>query len=119
MKTALTILCLLVALQHIYFLILEMFLWTKPMGRKIFHNTEEMAKKTAALAANQGLYNGFLAAGLLWSLWADDSIALQLKAFFLSCVLIAGIFGGFSVSKRIIIIQALPALLGLIFLCFL
>ena len=105
------------ALEHIYFMILEMFLWTTPRGYKSFGLTAEFAKSTATLAANQGLYNGFLAAGLIWSLvHSGESTALGLKMFFLSCVAIAGIYGGKTVSKKIFYIQAVPALLGLIFL---
>jgi putative membrane protein len=101
-----------VALLHIYFLVLEMFLWEKPAGRKSFHTTAEFAAQSKTLAANQGLYNGFLAAGLIWGLFADDSV----KVFFLSCVIIAGLFGAFTVSKRIFYIQALPALIALVLL---
>jgi putative membrane protein len=101
-----------VALLHTYFLILEMFLWDKPMGLSVFRNTAEFAAQSKTLAANQGLYNGFLAAGLIWSLFAGDPV----KIFFLSCVIIAGIFGAFTVSKRIFYIQALPALIGLVLL---
>jgi putative membrane protein len=98
-----------VALLHIGFLYLEMFLWDKPAGRRVFHTTEAFAKESKALAANQGLYNGFLAAGLIWGLFAGDEV----KTFFLICVMIAGIFGAFTVSKRILFIQALPALFAL------
>lgn len=101
-----------VALLHIGFLTIEMFLWDKPAGRNIFHTTAEFAAQSKTLAANQGLYNGFLAAGLIWGLFADDSV----KIFFLSCIVIAGIFGAFTVSKRIFYIQALPALIGLVIL---
>lgn len=108
-------LVILVALLHVWFLILEMFLWKKPLGLKIFRLNREFAQQSAALAANQGLYNGFLSAGLLWSILSDDpSQALHLKFFFLSCVVIAGVFGGISVSYRIFFIQALPALLALV-----
>lgn len=100
------------ALLHIGFLTVEMFLWDKPTGRNIFHTTAEFAAQSKTLAANQGLYNGFLAAGLIWGLFADDSV----KIFFLSCVIIAGIFGAFTVSTRIFYIQALPALIGLVLL---
>lgn len=103
----------LVALLHAYFLILEMFLWEKPAGRKAFHTTEEFAAQSKTLAANQGLYNGFLAAGLLWGLLAGNN---EVKIFFLSCVIIAGIFGAFTVSRRIFYIQALPALIALVLL---
>ena len=101
-----------VAILHIDFLILEMFLWEKPVGRKTFRTTSEFAAQSRTLAANQGLYNGFLAAGLIWGLFAGDAV----KIFFLSCVIIAGIFGAFTVSKRIFYIQALPALIGLVIL---
>jgi putative membrane protein len=101
-----------VALLHTGFLIIEMFLWDKPTGRSIFRTTTEFATQSKTLAANQGLYNGFLAAGLIWGLFAGDSV----KIFFLSCVIIAGIFGAFTVSKRIFYIQALPALVGLVLL---
>jgi putative membrane protein len=101
-----------VAILHIYFLVLEMFLWEKPAGRKSFRTTAEFAAQSKTLAANQGLYNGFLAAGLIWGLFAGDAV----KIFFLSCVIVAGIFGAFTVSKRIFYIQALPALIGLVLL---
>ena len=105
------LLVLIVALLHIGFLTLEMFFWNHPIGRKRFGMTPEFAKESATLAANQGLYNGFLAAGLLWGL-AINSTAI--KIFFLLCVLIAGIFGGFTARRTILYIQALPALLALI-----
>ena len=101
-----------VALLHGYFLILEMFLWEKPQGRKSFRTTAEFAAQSKTLAANQGLYNGFLSAGLIWGIFADDAV----KIFFLSCVIIAGLFGTYTVSKRIFYIQALPALIGLVLL---
>ncbi len=100
----------LIAFQHIGFLLLEMFLWEKPVGLKVFRMTPEMAKVTATLAANQGLYNGFLAAGLVWSLFANPGeFAHSLKLFFLTCVLVAGLYGWYSVSRNILFIQALPA----------
>jgi len=102
-----------VALLHVGFLILEMFLWTKPFGRKTFGMTEEYAQASASLAANQGLYNGFLAAGLVWGLLTGD---FATKAFFLICVLIAGVYGGFTAKRSILYLQALPGLLGLILL---
>lgn len=102
----------LVAVLHGYFLILEMFLWEKPAGRKSFRTTAEFAAQSKTLAANQGLYNGFLAAGLIWGIFAGDAV----KIFFLSCVIIAGLFGAFTVSKRIFYIQAVPAILGLVLL---
>lgn len=117
MELLINVLCIIVALEHFYFLILEMFLWTKPFGRKVFHNTEDYSRSTKVLAANQGLYNGFLAAGLIWSFFISDvSFATDVKIFFLSCVLIAGIYGGYSVSKRLFIIQGIPAGLTLILL---
>ena len=103
----------LVALLHILFLILEMFLWTKPMGRRVFGLSADMAKSTAALAANQGLYNGFLAAGLIWGVTMGVA-GLHIKVFFLVCVIIAGIFGGFTAKKSILWIQALPGIIALV-----
>ncbi|EXF57759.1 hypothetical protein J502_1080 [Acinetobacter sp. 1294596] len=108
------ILVVLIALLHLYILVLEMFLWDKPSGLKAFGNTLEKARLTKVMAQNQGLYNGFLAAGLLWSLYAPESYALALANFFLGCVLVAGIYGGLTASKKIIYIQALPALVALI-----
>ena len=105
---------LFVAVLHLYFLYLEMFLWQKPIGLKIFRNDAEFAKKSSVLAANQGLYNGFLAAGLIWSVISQGSMNVELKIFFLTCVLIAGVFGGITVSKKIFFIQALPALVALV-----
>lgn len=112
MNIAVNIITGIVALLHIYFLTIEMFLWEKPAGRNVFHTTAEFATQSKTLAANQGLYNGFLAAGLIWGLFAGDPV----KIFFLSCVIIAGIFGAFTVSKRIFYIQALPALIALVIL---
>jgi putative membrane protein len=107
----------LVAALHIYFLILEMFLWTKPLGLKTFRNSPEKAQDSAVLAANQGLYNGFLAAGLVWGLvQAVPSFAFQIKVFFLLCVLGAGVYGAATVSRRILYVQAAPAALALILL---
>jgi putative membrane protein len=106
------ILIAIVALLHLYFLYLEMFLWDKPRGLKTFRMTEEVAKQSKSLAMNQGLYNGFLAAGLIWGLFAGDAV----KIFFLSCVIIAGIFGAYTVSRRIFYIQAAPAILALVLL---
>ena len=107
----------LVILLHIYFLVLEMFLWDKPLGRKAFGLTQEFATQSKAMAANQGLYNGFLAAGLIWGLSLGES-GRAIIIFFLSCVIVAGIFGGLTVSKKIIVIQALPALIALILTVF-
>ncbi len=106
----------LVALMHIYFLVLEMFFWTKPLGLKTFRQSLEKAKGSAALAANQGLYNGFLAAGLLWGLFHPNLVfSFQIKIFFLICVVLAGIYGGYSVNRRIVFVQALPAAIAAIF----
>jgi len=104
---------LIVALLHVGFLVLEMFFWDHPFGRKRFGMTPEYSRASASLAANQGLYNGFLAAGLIWGLLSGE---FSIKLFFLICVLIAGIFGGFTARRSILYIQALPALLGLILL---
>ncbi len=107
----------LIAIQHIWFLILEMFLWTKPIGQRIFGLPQQLMQDSASLAANQGLYNGFLAAGLIWSLLhKNKTFSIQLQLFFLICILIAGVFGGFSASKKILFIQALPALVTLVIL---
>lgn len=103
----------LVALAHIGFLVLEMYLWEKPLGLKIFRHTAEQAATTRVLAANQGLYNGFLAAGLFWGL-IPSVHANDVKIFFLCCVIIAGVYGGISVSRRIMAVQAAPAVLGLL-----
>lgn len=100
----------LVALAHIGFLVLEMFYWDHDIGRRIFNMTAEVSRSSAVLAANQGLYNGFLAAGLIWALWSDRT---DLKVFFLGCVLIAGVFGGLTAKTTILYTQALPALIGL------
>jgi putative membrane protein len=95
-----------VALSHFAFLVLEMFFWDHPVGRRIFGMTPEVSASSAVLAANQGLYNGFLAAGLLWALWADRR---ELKLFFLGCVVVAGLFGGMTAKPSILLTQALPA----------
>jgi putative membrane protein len=107
----------LVAALHLYFLVLEMFLWTKPLGLKTFGNSPEKAADSAVLAANQGLYNGFLASGLAWGLVQSvPAFAFQIKAFFLLCVIVAGIYGAATVSRRILFVQALPAALALFLL---
>lgn len=104
----------LVAVLHLYFLTLEMFLWQKPIGLKTFGNTPEKAATMAVLAGNQGLYNGFLSAGLVWGMvHADAGFGVQLVRFFLGCVVVAGVYGAATVSKRIFFVQALPALIGL------
>jgi putative membrane protein len=110
------ILIALIALEHLYFLVLEMFLWTKPRTRAAFGMSAEAAEQSKVLAANQGLYNGFLAAGLIWSLLAPPAIAIPLATFFLLCVLVAGLYGGATANKRIWLIQALPAAVALIVL---
>jgi len=102
----------LVAVLHVWFLVLEMFLWDKPAGRRAFGTTAEFAAQSKVLAANQGLYNGFLSAGLLWSLWLGAD-GLAVARFFLGCVLVAGIYGGLTASRRILLFQAVPAALGL------
>ncbi|EPG42614.1 MULTISPECIES: DUF1304 domain-containing protein [Acinetobacter] len=104
----------LLGVLHVYILVLEMFLWDKPYGLKAFGNSLEKAQLTKVLAQNQGLYNGFLAAGLFWALLAPADYATAIANFFLGCVLIAGIYGGLTASKKIIYIQAIPALLALI-----
>ncbi|MFZ2154656.1 MAG: DUF1304 domain-containing protein [Bradyrhizobium sp.] len=107
----------LVAVLHVYFLVLEMFLWTKPLGLKTFRNTPEKANDSAVLAANQGLYNGFLAAGLVWGLiQSTPAFAFQTKVFFLLCVIVAGVYGAATVSRRILYVQAAPAAVALILL---
>ena len=109
----------LVALLHVYFLVLEMFLWDKPAGLKAFGQTLEAATASKVLAANQGLYNGFLAAGLVWALlYPDPAIGHQIAVFFLFCVIIASIYGAYSVNRRILMIQGLPALLALLSIFF-
>lgn len=106
-----------VAALHVYFLILEMFLWTRPLGLKTFRNSIERATESAVLAANQGLYNGFLAAGLVWGLLhPDPAFAFQVKLFFLLCVIVAGAYGAATVSRRILAVQAAPAALALLLL---
>ena len=103
----------LVALEHLYILYLEMFAWTTPRVRRIFGTTPAFAEESRVLAANQGLYNGFLAAGLLWSLvHPDEAFATQLQLFFLLCVIIAAIYGGMTAGRRILIVQGGPALLA-------
>lgn len=102
----------LIALLHVYILILEMFLWEKPAGLRAFRNTPEKAAITKVLAANQGLYNGFLAAGLFWGLWLGDA-GTGIKVFFLVCIAIAGIYGAATAARKILYIQTIPALIGL------
>jgi putative membrane protein len=111
MKIVSNILIGLVALSHVGFLILEMFFWDHPVGRRVFGMTPEVSASSARLAANQGLYNGFLAAGLVWALWTDSR---ELKFFFLGCVILAGVFGGLTAKTSILFTQALPAALALV-----
>lgn len=113
MKTVADILIGLIALEHIWILILEMFLWTHRIGLKAFGQTREAAESSKALAANQGLYNGFLAAGLAWGVLGDE---WQVKLFFVLCVLIAGVYGGMTAKRSILVVQALPALVALLLL---
>jgi putative membrane protein len=103
-----------VALQHLLFLYLEAFLWTKPQGRKIFNTTAEEAEISAALAKNQGVYNGFLAAGLVWGIVTNPAAGYQIKLVFLICVLVAALAGGLTVSKRILLVQGAPAAIALV-----
>lgn len=115
LQAALKIVALLVALEHTWFLVLEMFLWTKPLGRKTFGNSAEFAEQSKVLAANQGLYNGFLVAGLLWGvLHPSADVGLQLMTFFLTLVVVAGVYGGVTVSRRILVLQGAPAAVGLV-----
>ena len=110
MKTAANILVAVVALAHVGFLLLEMFFWNHPVGRKIFAMTPEVSASSAALAANQGLYNGFLAAGLLWGLFSGRP---DIQIFFLACVIVAGLYGAFSAKFTILFVQALPGFIAL------
>jgi len=101
----------LVALLHLYFLVLEMFLWTRPLGLKVFGQSREKAEQSKVLAANQGLYNGFLAAGLVYGLATGSR---EFCLFFLACVVVAGVYGAATVSRKILFVQALPALLAIV-----
>jgi len=112
MTTAANIAIGFVALLHAYFLVLEMFLWTKPYGMRTFKLTPEFAMATRGLAANQGLYNGFLVAGLLWGLAQGDA-GIHVKVFFLACVIVAGLFGGATVNRNIMFVQAVPGIIAL------
>jgi putative membrane protein len=115
MTVAANVVIALVALLHLYFLVLEMFLWDKPAGLRAFGHSAEAAAASKVLAANQGLYNGFLAAGLVWGL-SLGAAGTSIKAFFLLCVLIAGLYGALTASRKILYVQALPALVALILL---
>ncbi len=108
-----SVLIVLVALLHVYFMYLEMVAWNQPLGRKVFKLTPEFAAASKALAANQGLYNGFLVAGLVWGLMLGEA-GFSVKVFFLACVVIAGIFGAATVSRRILYVQAVPAAFALL-----
>lgn len=112
MNTAASVMIAVVALLHLYFLVLEMFLWDTPFGRRVFKSTPEFAAASRALAANQGLYNGFLAAGLAWGLALGEA-GLQVKVFFLACVIVAGVFGAATANRTILFIQAVPGILAL------
>jgi len=115
MRLIAELLVALVALLHVYILVLEMFLWDTPYGRRVFRLTPESAAATKVLAANQGLYNGFLAAGLIWGLYLG-SAGQPVQVFFLLCVAAAGVFGGLTANRRILLVQALPAVLALVVL---
>ncbi len=112
MTTAALVAVALVALLHLYFLVLEMFLWTTPYGRRTFGLTPERAAMTRSLAANQGLYNGFLAAGLVWGL-CPGVTGWPVAIFFLGCVIVAGVFGAFTASRKILWVQAVPGAIAL------
>lgn len=117
MRIAAGVLILVVAALHVYFLVLEMFLWRTPFGRRTFRTTAEAAESSAVLAANQGLYNGFLAAGLLWAvIWFGVPGGRAVLTFFLACVIVAGVYGAATVSRRILLVQAVPAAAALVLL---
>ncbi|MGW3584112.1 DUF1304 domain-containing protein [Streptomyces rubiginosohelvolus] len=113
MQVAAQVLVALVAAIHVYFLILEMSLWDTERGRKAFGTTAAFSRESATLAANQGLYNGFMAAGLIWSLFASDPVRHQIQIFFLLCLIVAGVYGAVTVSRKILFVQAGPAALAL------
>jgi putative membrane protein len=117
MKKVANVLIAIVAIEHLLFLVLEMFLWTSPTGMRVFGTTPDFAAQSAVLAANQGLYNGFLAAGLIWSLLRKDN-ADSIKIFFLACVVIAGVFGGLTAKASILFVQGMPALAALLLVIF-
>lgn len=108
---------ILVAALHLYFMVLEMFFWTKPLGRRAFGLTAEFAQASKTLAANQGLYNGFLAAGMIWGLYAGPIEGYPVKVFFLGCVIVAGIFGAATANRKILWVQALPGAVALALVC--
>ncbi len=108
-------LVILVALLHLYFLVLEMFLWDTPTGRRVFSNTPEFAAASKVLAANQGLYNGFLAVGLMWSAWLGlGGQGRPIALFFLGCVVVAGVYGAITASRKILYVQAVPGIAAIV-----
>ena len=115
MPTIANIVVLLIAILYVYILVLEMFLWDKPAGLRAFNQTQEAATASKVLAANQGLYNGFLAAGLFWGLTLGSN-GNSVKIFFLCCVLVAGLYGAATANRKILFIQAIPAAIGLVLL---
>ena len=114
MATVAAALVVLVAAIHVYIVVLEMFLWRTPRGLRSFGTDQAFADRSAALAANQGLYNGFLVAGLIWGLLAGDPVGFQVKFFFLACVIVAGLYGAATVNRRILVVQAIPAAIALL-----
>ena len=114
MQVTASVLIGLVAVLHLYFLVLEMFLWQRRPGLELSGFDPDLARATAPLAANQGLYNGFLAAGLIWSLIAADPTAFQFQVFFLGCVIVAGLYGAATANRRILLAQALPGVIALV-----
>ena len=117
MNTLAFILIIFIALEHFTFMVIEMFFWTKPLGRRVFKQSIEKSKQTKVLAANQGLYNGILATGLLWSLWhPNHEFGEQLTIFFLLAVIVAGLYGAYSANKSILFVQAMPAAIALVLL---
>ena len=114
MATLAAALVIVVAAIHVYIVILEMFLWRTPRGMRSFGTDQAFADASAALAANQGLYNGFLVAGLVWGLLAGGMVGFQVKLFFLACVIVAGVYGAATVNRRILGVQAIPAALALV-----
>ena len=113
MATVASALIVLVAAIHVYIVVLEMFLWRTPRGLRAFGTDQAFADASAALAANQGLYNGFLVAGLVWGLLASDPVGFQVRIFVLACVIVAGVYGASTVTRRILLVQAAPAALAL------
>jgi putative membrane protein len=114
MATVAALLVLVVALIHAWIVVLEMFLWRTPRGLRAFEMDQDFADRSATLAANQGLYNGFLVAGLVWGLLASDPVGFQVRVFFLVCVIVAGFYGAATVSTRILFVQAVPAAAALV-----